>query len=454
MDRALKELSSGAMTVRQASLCYGILKSTLHDHLSGKVLAGAQPGPKRYLTDEEETGLVQWLEGCAEVGCAKSGREVRAVVGAILGAKHGLENVTVSHGWWDRFRERHAHLTLRAGESLSYRRAVAMNRETIDGSFDHLDSILTKNGLLDHPSLIFNADESGMPLNHHPGKPIAVSGQKHVCVLCSGDKTQVTVLACVSASGNAMPPLVIFKRKSLSPQLIVGELPQTRYGLSSSGWMDGEIFDGWFREHFLYHAPAARPLLLLLDGHSSHYNLQFVKTAMENGVIVFCLPPNTTHACQPLDVTAFHSLKSAWNEECDLYMSSNPGKVVSMYQFLEVFAAVWAKAMLPRTIISGFRATGVYPLNRRAIVVPGEHPAKTTSTPTADRARKRGINYLPFYFPVSRAEDKSDSREIDTHTSTPLGDLSFVSNISQDGKHLDVIVTLCRQIYCFFARKH
>lgn len=189
MDRALNELSIGAMTVRQASLSYGIPKSTLHDHYSGKILAGAKPGPTRYLNDEEESELVQWLEGCAQVGYAKSIREVRAVVGAILGAKHGLENVVVIHGWWDRFRQRHAHITLRAGESLSYRRAVSINRETIDSYFDQLESILKSNRLVDHPSLIFNADESGMPLNHHPGKRIAVRGQKHVCVVTSGDKT-------------------------------------------------------------------------------------------------------------------------------------------------------------------------------------------------------------------------------------------------------------------------
>ena len=54
-------------------------KSTLHDRVSRKVLPGAVGGPPRYLNDEEEEGLVRWLEGCAEMGCVKSIREVRAV---------------------------------------------------------------------------------------------------------------------------------------------------------------------------------------------------------------------------------------------------------------------------------------------------------------------------------------------------------------------------------------
>ena len=44
-------------------------------------MAGAAGGPPRYLNDEEEEELVRWLEGCAEVGCVKSIKEVRAVVG-------------------------------------------------------------------------------------------------------------------------------------------------------------------------------------------------------------------------------------------------------------------------------------------------------------------------------------------------------------------------------------
>ena len=40
-------------------------------------------------------------------------KEVRAIVGAILAKKKNLDNVTVSHGWWDGFRARHLKLTMR-----------------------------------------------------------------------------------------------------------------------------------------------------------------------------------------------------------------------------------------------------------------------------------------------------------------------------------------------------
>ena len=92
-----------------------------------------------------------------------------------------------------------------------------------------------------------------------------------------------------------MPPMVIWDRKSLAPELAVGEVPGTIYGLSSRGWIDHELFNAWFNNHFLRYVPSARPILLMLDGHSSHFCPDTIRVAAQNKVIVFIVPPNTTH---------------------------------------------------------------------------------------------------------------------------------------------------------------
>ena len=51
----------------------------------------------------------------------------------------------------------------------------------------------------------------------------------------------------------------------------------------------------------LSHTPPLCPLLLLLDGHSSHYTPSVISKAAEEGIIMFCLPPNSTHLTQHLD---------------------------------------------------------------------------------------------------------------------------------------------------------
>ena len=115
--------------------------------------------------------------------------------------------------------------------------------------------------------------------------------------------------------------MIVFDRKTLKAEMTVGEVPGSMYGLSESGWIDGELFDLWFRRHFLSHTPLLRPLLLLLDGHSSHYTPSVInKAAEEEGINIFCLPPHSTHLTQPLNKGCFLILKRYWREECHNYL--------------------------------------------------------------------------------------------------------------------------------------
>ena len=161
--------------------------------------------------------------------------------------------------------------------------------------------------------------------------------------------------------------MVIFDRKTLKPDMTVGEVPGTMYGLSSSGWMDSELFYMWFTHHFLAHAPPVRPLMLLLDGHSSHYQPEAINSAAEEKVILFCLPPHSTHLTQPLDKGCFGPLKRYWREECHNYMAKNPGRVFTRFTFLQVFSQTWYHGMTMQNVIAGFHTTGIYPFNRNAL---------------------------------------------------------------------------------------
>ena len=328
LQKAYEEVKEGRLSVRRAAERYRVPKSTLSDRVTGKVKFHSHSGPTRYLTDSEEAGLVSFISHCARMGYAKTRKEILAIVEERISSK-GNTTTHVSNGWWESFRRRHPELAIRTVEKLSYARSVATDATIINHYFDLLQKALHDNEILDSPSQIFNCDETGLPLEHTPSSVIGIEGQKHPRALTSGNKKQVTVLGCVNAAGYAIPPLVIFSRKSLNPLLTVNEVPGTMYGLSETGWMDSEIFSNWFTHHFLVHAPASRPLLLLLDGHSTHFNPDFVRIAAHEKVVVFCLPPNTTHLTQPLDKGVFGPLKSHWNEECQKYMSKNPGKVVT-----------------------------------------------------------------------------------------------------------------------------
>lgn len=60
-----------------------------------------------------------------------------------------------------------------------------------------------------------------------------------------------------------------------------------------SGWINADLFLVWFRKFIeLSKATKESPVLLILDGHSTHTkNLQLIEMARENGVVLLFLPP-------------------------------------------------------------------------------------------------------------------------------------------------------------------
>ena len=101
-----------------------------------------------------------------------------------------------------------------------------------------------------------------------------------------------------------------------------GSVPGAYLGRSPSGRMDSDLFSGWLKEHFARWIPPARPVVLLLDGHSSHINLEAAKFAREEGIL---LSPHTTHILQQCDVGLFRPLKANWNKSVTKYTCDNSG---------------------------------------------------------------------------------------------------------------------------------
>ena len=357
VQKAYDSVQPGKLSVRRAAEEFGVPKSTLHDRVCGRVLTGSHSGPSRYLTDEEEDKLVHFLHGCASIGYGRTRKDIIALVQQVVKRKE--INATVTQGWYESFKKRHPEVVLKVGEPVSVVRSACGSHETLEKYFELLRCTLEENNLMHKPGQIFNTDETGIPLD--PSKPLiaSVKGQKHPRSITSGNKGQITVLSCCNAAGTVMPPLVIFDRKALKADMTRGEVPGTMYGLSDNGWIDSELFDLWFLHHFLMYAPPARPLLLLLDGHSSHYNPTTIRTAASEGVIIFCLPPHTTHITQPLDKGCFGPLKVCWKDECHRYFTENPGRVVTRFSFCQLFSRAWYRGMTMENIIAGFRCTGI-----------------------------------------------------------------------------------------------
>ena len=86
------------------------------------------------------------------------------------------------------------------------------------------------------------------------------------------------------------------------------EVSGTKYGLSSNGLINTDLFEGWLIEHFLENAVS--------DGHSTNYQPEVICLAMEHDCIMLCLLPHTTHESQPLHVGVLAQLKTQWTQIC------------------------------------------------------------------------------------------------------------------------------------------
>ena len=159
--------------------------------------------------------------------------------------------------------------------------------------------------------------------------------------------------------------------------------------MSKQGWIDSGLFYLWFRELFLKNIPPTRPVLLLLDGHSTHYTPEALREAQKAGVIIMCLPPNTTHAAQPLDVSFFGPLKKHWSSVCHSYVSENPGKVITKYTFSGLFRQAWYKTISPELIVAGFRKVGVCPFDRTTIKAVSLDECRAGVDPTQDADKEQ-----------------------------------------------------------------
>ena len=190
---------------------------------------------------------------------------------------------------------------------------------------------------------------------------------KKVHGLSLGNKAQNTILSCANAVGAMLPPVVIFKDERLNYEWTRREIPSTEHGMSFQGCTDHKIFYEWLKKLLITSIPPFRPVLLLLDEHSSHYSLEAIKFVAENGIILFCLPPHTIHVAQPLNVSFFCSLKKHWVRTCHEYTVDNPGRAVTKFQFSSLFNKAWFLAIQSSIIVSGFRKVEVYSFHPTAI---------------------------------------------------------------------------------------
>ena len=417
LGSALDAVQAGT-AVRAASRMYGVPAKTIRRHRDMKVSAPGITtlGSKRTVFKPEyESLLVQHIQDMSKALFGLTTVDVRRLAYDLaehLKIDHPFKSPSAGIDWLKGFLRRHSSLSIRAPEATSISRAVGFNRPQVSAFFHVLKDALDKSHV--DALKIWNMDETGLSNVHKPVNIVAIKGARSVGKITSGERgVTVTVLCAMNAAGTFVPPTFVYPRKRMVQSLMNGA-PAGALGLcTASGWTDSSIFMRWL-QHFTTFIKCSPkdPHILVLDGHHSHKTLEACLFAREKGVIIITFPPHCTHRLQPLDVCFFKSLKSAYNLESGNWMTSNPGRRISVFEVASIFANAYNKCAAVQKAVTGFQVCGIWPYNpdqfndddftasylteepiSQSQATPFADPAVATDTSTTDPAATTSPNF-------------------------------------------------------------
>ena len=397
LHNAVEEIRAGVgLSVRATARKYGIPSSTLHDHLSGKYHKQGAGGPT-VLAEAVEREIALSCTTLADMGFGLSRDVVEVVVFEYLRDNEIPNPFTggvPGNDWWRRFMSRWPSLTERKPQHLTKARSRAGCKEVIDAWFDRVKEVLTTAGLdPTDPKIavrLWNCDETGFCTSSSATKLIVKRGAKQVHEVGGGSGHEyITVQCCGSASGERLPPFILYKGKNMYRRWMEGGPAGALYGVTDSGWMDASNFLSWFNKLLVpavSHLTATAPVVLFFDGHHSHISLELIREARDKNIVILCLPPNTTHLLQPLDVGVFAPLKSTWRKVLKSYKLSTRGQKVSKETFPSLIAELWEVSFTPAHCKGGFRGAGLFPFSREHIL--GKLPPTASPEPHPDTSEE------------------------------------------------------------------
>ena len=375
-------------SIRTIARAWQVPYETLRRRIYGKVAGyGSASGRPTVLSEADENELVLTIKNMSAAGFPMTRKDVQGIA-YTFATKHGLKGfsekkLSAGYYWFEGFLNRHPDVNVKKAENLSVARAMGMNQPQVYSWFDSYEELLSCLGIQFMPRNIWNLDETGVQNIHKAESVVAPVGLPSYNLTAVEKGETSTVVAIMNAYGDIPAPMVIHRGKSIGKGWKDGAPFGTLVKASDSGWINKDLFVE-FGVHFVSFLKNegldnGLPHVLLMDNHYAHiFNLEFLELMKQNNIHVFALPSHTTHWLQPLDRVPFGTLKRTWNEEMRIYTRNSAGVKLEKKTFFKIFSPVWAKSMTVDLAQAGFRATGLFPVNRR--VIPDDAFAPSTVT--------------------------------------------------------------------------
>ena len=174
-----------------------------------------------------------------------------------------------------------------------------------------MDKIYINIGIKDFLQLVYNLDEtelSSVPGNSN--RVIATKGALAVHSIQVGERGNfTTIIPAISASGECSLLFLIFKEKAPTDE-VKCTLENQGFSCTStkSGYIDS-VLDFLTQFENKRTKVLGKKCILLLDSRNSHFSIEAIEYAMNNGIEMICLPPHRSHRMQPQDIH-FKTLKN------------------------------------------------------------------------------------------------------------------------------------------------
>lgn len=243
-------MKKSGCSFREASVRFNVPLGTLYNHFNRK--HEKKIGHPTALTFEEEQLVVSSLKYCSENGYPCDRKDLRNIVkNYSTKCPHALPWVSSPGndflcGFEKRWKNQ---LTKRKPEILTANRIRSLSKDSLEAYFETTKTIYDQNLLHDCPERIFNLDETGLVVDQWARKCFFKRGTKKAVVISpTCGKTMHTLLVCVSASGQLLPPCVIYKGKNLYDAWTQNCPNGTSFFMTKSGWIDADVFKSWFSE--------------------------------------------------------------------------------------------------------------------------------------------------------------------------------------------------------------
>ena len=373
MAKALEACREQGMKPAQAAREFSVPRKTLADRLSNKVhdsVRGA--GTSTFLNEEEELSLCNYIDLMAQRAFPLSVQQIINYAWCIdrKSGRNRFGSNGPSETWWKGFKGRHPEaIKLRKPDSLDRGRAIFGTVNRLRHYFQLLKGVLDNGNFSNRPQDIYNCDETVVDLNKSSQKVVVPRRMRTAHSRQVATSEHISIHCCVSAAGTCIPPFIIFKGAFPGGNYSTGGPDGALYGRQSTGFMDGELFLKWLTKLFVPHVrpTAENPVLLLVDGHSSHCTCDVIEAARENHVILLALAPHTTHLCQPLDVCVYKSFKVALSKLVRLGQTLRGDLWVNKTNVPRMIRVPFEESMSIPNIKSGFRKCGIHPFDPNAI---------------------------------------------------------------------------------------